>query len=81
MFSFSQDRVRSIAFFPSSSEWVITSSDDSSVRVWDIRTGVWQLMLQGHTKSVQAVAVSGRENFLATAGVDCHVTLWRYEVF
>ena len=45
-----QDTVYSIAFFPGNSQWVITSSQDKSVRVWDIRTGVWQLIVQGHTR-------------------------------
>lgn len=72
-----QDRVRSIAFFPSNTEWIITSSEDRGVRVWDTRTGIWQLILRG---PALAVDVSEADNFLATASFDRHVTLWRYEV-
>ena len=50
------------------------------MRVWDIRTGVWQLVVQGHKRSVRGVDISRTENLLATASVDQHVTLWRYEV-
>ena len=79
-YSHLQNHVFSIAFFPGSNEWVITSSADGSVRVWDIRTGVWQLVVQGHRNSVTAVDISKTENLLATASVDRRVTLWRYEV-
>lgn len=54
---------------------VFTSSDDSSIRVWNVRTGVWQLMVHRHKSGVQSVAVSGTKDLLATAGLDGHVTL------
>ena len=72
--------VLSIAFFPNNNEWIITSSQDNTVRVWDIRTGLWQLVVQGHRDTVREVDISKAENLLATASVDQHVTLWRYEV-
>ena len=50
------------------------------MRVWDIRTGVWQLVVQGHREPVRGVDISGTENLLATASLDQHVALWRYEV-
>ena len=79
-YSHPQGVVRSVAFFPSHSEWVITSSDDGSARVWDMRTGDWQLVIRGHGKSVMEVATNGTENFLASASTDRYVTLWRYEM-
>ena len=75
-----QGDVRSIAFFPNNNEWFISSSDDKSVRVWDVRTGVWQLVVQGHRSLVREVDISRTGNFLVTASFDRHVTLWRYEV-
>ena len=75
-----QDNVYSIAFSPSDEESFITGSEDGSVRVWDIRTGVWQLVVRGHRKPVRGVDISRTEKLLATASVDQHVTLWRYEV-
>ena len=58
----------------------ITSSWDGSLRVWDIRTGIWQLVVQGHGTGDLDVDVSGTENLLATASQNCHATLWRYEL-
>ena len=79
-YSHLQNTVYSIAFFPNNSERIITSSQDSNVRVWDIRTGVSQVVLRGHGMAVMGVDISGTDNFLVTASIDQHVSLWRYEV-
>ena len=50
------------------------------MRIWNIRTGVWQLVVHGHRESIKGVDISRTENFLVTASFDQHVTLWRYEV-
>ena len=49
------------------------------MRVWDIRSGVWRLIVQGHRASVK-MDISGTENFLVTAGVDRHVAFWKYDL-
>ena len=74
LLSFPQDRINSIAFFPGNSESVITGSGDGSVRIWNTRTGFWELIVR-HTNSVEELDVSGAECFLAIAGAN-HVTLW-----
>ena len=79
-YSHLQENIYSIAFFPNNSEWIITSAQDGSVRVWNIRTGVWQLVMRGHWGAVMDVDIGGTENFIATASPDCNFTLWRYEV-
>ena len=43
-------------------------------------TGVWHLIVQGHTESVQAVDVSGVGSLLVSAGADSHVTLWNNDL-
>ena len=50
------------------------------MRVWDIRTGVWQLVVKGHRESAPAVDAGGTENVLAIASLDRHVTLWRHKI-
>ena len=73
-----QSPVDSIALFPDN-QWIVTGSDDRSVRVWDTESGVCQLTLQGHTSWLQGVDVGRTQNFLATAGGDGHVTVLKYK--
>ena len=61
-------------FLPGNSESVITSSRDGSVRIWNTRTRLWELIVQ-HTGSIEELDVSGAEGFLAIARAN-HVTLW-----
>jgi WD40 repeat protein len=75
-----QDAIRCIAFVPGTNQWVLSCSDDRSVRLWDAETGVWQLNLKGHTGCVRAVDISRKENLLATASKDHYVTFWKYDV-
>ena len=75
-----QSRVRSTAFFPDNTEWVVTGSYDHSVRVWDTRNGICQLTLQGHTDWIREVDVSQTQDFLVIASKDGHVTVWKYKL-
>ena len=47
-----------------------TSSEDQTVRLWDVETGQEVLTLRGHTDIVPTVAFSPDGNRLATAGAD-----------
>ena len=77
--TFTQGPVRSIAFFPGG-QWIVTGSADQTVRVWDSKSGVCQLTLQGHMDRVRGVDVSRTQNLLLTASDDGRVVLWRYEL-
>ena len=58
---------------------MVTGSKDKTVRVWDTESGICLLTLQGHKDLVRGVDVSRTQNFLATAGEDGHVTVWKYK--
>lgn len=53
-------------FFHENSRWVLTTTDDRNVRLWDNELDDWLLTLNGHTDLVKVV-VSLTENYLATA--------------
>ncbi len=48
--------VRNVAFAPDG-EWIVSSATDQTIRIWD-RAGHTRQVLNGHTKHVQALAVS-----------------------
>jgi WD40 repeat protein len=58
-----------VAFSPDGRR-VATSSEDQTVRLWDVETGQEVLTLHGHTDIVPTVAFSPDGNRLATAGAD-----------
>lgn len=63
----------------SEGDWraVASSSDDQTVKLWDIDTGQCFTILQGHTDSVWAVAFSPSGQILASSSDDQTVKLWQ----
>ena len=49
------DRVRQVAFSPDG-RYVAGCSDDVTIAVWDAKTGLLELRLQGHAGAVGAIA-------------------------
>ena len=70
----------SVGFFPGNSQWIVTSSSDRTVRVWDTESGVCYLTLQGHTGIVRGADVTQTENLLVTGSWDSRVTIWKYKI-
>ena len=56
---------------------ITISSDDQTVKLWDINTGECFGILQGHTDSVWAVALSPDQQILASSSDDQTVKLWQ----
>ncbi|KIO26049.1 hypothetical protein M407DRAFT_75012 [Tulasnella calospora MUT 4182] len=56
-FSGHKDYVLSVAVSPDGA-WVVSGSKDRGVQFWDPRTGLTQLMLQGHKNSVISIDLS-----------------------
>jgi F-box and WD-40 domain protein CDC4 len=56
---------------------VISSSRDSTLRIWNIKTGECGGVLEGHTGTVSSFAVHG--DLVALASYDCDGRLWSLE--
>jgi WD40 repeat protein len=52
-----------------------SASDDHTVRVWDVGTGVCEAVLAGHTDAVYALTEL-RDSCLASCSHDCSVRVW-----
>ena len=72
--------VNSVAFSPSGSQ-LLTTSNDASVRVWDVRT--WQTLkvLTGHHGSVLSATFSPSEQRIVTASEDKTARIWDARTF
>jgi WD40 repeat protein len=70
--------VTSCAFSPDGT-LLATSSDDSTVRIWQVADGTEQRVLTGHTGGVWSCAFSPDGTLLASAGNDRTVRLWHVE--
>ncbi|HTD15590.1 MAG TPA: hypothetical protein VK673_10440 [Chthoniobacterales bacterium] len=59
--------------------WMVTCSDDATVRLWDVTAKgplLNSLVLRGHKEPVRAVAISSDNHWLVTTSYDKTVRLW-----
>ncbi|KAG2341660.1 WD40 repeat-like protein [Suillus weaverae] len=59
---------------------VVSSSRDGTVRMWDLKTGVVQFVIQGHKNTVTTVDLSRDGRLLASGSGDREVRLWSYSI-
>lgn len=67
--------VESLAFSPDGRR-LLTTSDDTTAKVWDVDTGNWLLTLTGHTDAVAKGLFSLDNTRIVTAGYDRSIRLW-----
>ncbi len=56
--------------------WIVTSSDDKKLQIWDISTGKELLTLVGHTYPVNACAISPDGTWFVSASNDKTLMIW-----
>ena len=68
-------RVTALRFAPGD-RILVSASEDGSVSLWDLRTGVLSSQLKKHSGAVNAIAFSPDGNLMATGGDDRSVIIW-----
>jgi hypothetical protein len=56
--------------------WIVSASEDKTLRVWDAGTGEVRLTLQGHTAAVVGCAVSPDGTWIVSASRDKTLKFW-----
>ncbi|HEX5059363.1 MAG TPA: protein kinase, partial [Kofleriaceae bacterium] len=57
-------------------KYVITGSDDSTARIWNLANDALVAELKGHDGPIETMTLSSDGKYLATAGTDGDVRLW-----
>ncbi len=70
------EEVWGLAFSPDG-RTLVSSSDDHTLKLWDVASGVEQRTLEGHSSLVTAVAYSPDGELLASASYDKTIRLWK----
>jgi WD40 repeat protein len=58
---------------------MITGSDDKTLRIWDMETGVVLKKMEGHSSEVKALAISRDGQIIASADDDGEFIAWHGE--
>ena len=58
---------------------LVTASDDTSIKLWDVNTGSLLKSLQGHSGSVQSVAVTS-DGLIISASYDTSIKVWSTDI-
>lgn len=58
--------------------WIVSASEDGSIRFWDRTTGTIDCILNAHQKHVKSMAFRPQGGYFATASEDRTVRVWSY---
>ena len=73
-----EDWVRSVAVTPDG-RYVVSGSDDKTVRVWDWQSGKEVRRLTGHERGVMSVAVTPDGRYVVSGSHDGTVRVWDWQ--
>lgn len=68
--------VKSIDYHPFGSEYIVSGSNDTTVRLWDIRINDCIKKYRGHMANVNTVKFSPDGSWIASGGTEGSVIIW-----
>ncbi|KZP11144.1 WD40 repeat-like protein [Athelia psychrophila] len=75
-----QRQIAHVAFSPNG-RWLASAAFDSSVRIWDGRTGVFVATLRGHVGAVYRLCWSADSRMVVSASKDGTVKIWDLKTY
>jgi NB-ARC domain/WD domain, G-beta repeat len=57
-------------------DYIVSASDDQTLKVWDAHTGEERRTLRGHTDNVRGCAISPAGDFIVSASLDRTLKVW-----
>lgn len=58
---------------------LVSASNDTTIRLWDVETGKSNLMTTGHTETIKTLGLFEDGKMLVSASADCTLRLWNTE--
>lgn len=68
-------KVNSVMFSPNG-KWIISASSDSTIRIWNARTGKTKRVLSSHSGSVNSAQYSNDGKYIISASDDSTTRIW-----
>jgi WD40 repeat protein len=69
-------RVNDLAFSPRDGKWLVSGSEDGTIKVWEGATGKGMATLTGHAGAVKCVKFSQDGKTLVSGSADATIKLW-----
>lgn len=73
----SEEAINTIAFTPDS-KYLISGDKEGRIEYWNLETGKLQNSLIRHSAEIRSIAVSSDGYFIASAGEDKNIKVWRF---
>jgi WD40 repeat protein len=67
--------VTSVAF-SKDDKYIISGSDDNSIKIWERETGSEIQILKGHSDKVTSIAVSKDDKYIISGSDDYSIKIW-----
>ena len=62
----------------SDNKFIVSGSEDTTVRIWNLLQKSQEAVLEGHTSDVLTVTVTSDDKFIISCSVDKSIRIWNF---